>query len=103
MFAENFVLSLEKGKKMSELGLPNTTYAWIMDSNGDWKVLTPEKDCKNYFGIAVAPTLGEIPLSENGWKIFNAMRGISEISEIELRAWVWITERVLAQKEVQNA
>lgn len=98
MFPKNFVLSPETVEKMQSFSFSESYFEWDVDSENNISLFE-----KSFFqeSSITAPTLGEIQLSENGWKIFSAMRVISQISE-KLRAWVWITERVLAQKEVQN-
>ena len=100
MFPKNFVVSPETGQKMQSLGFEKSFFVWAKDRYSDLG-LTNYDICQDVNAI-IAPTLGEITLSENGWKIFNAMRAFSELSEIELRAYCWITERILTKKEVEN-
>lgn len=105
MFTENFFVTHSTAKKMASLGFEKAVFRYIQDENGDIEVHESKKPIGlNALKTAVyAPTLGEIELSANGWKIFESMRNFSILPEIELRAYVWITERILlGKKEVCN-
>jgi hypothetical protein len=107
MFPSNFFVSYDTGKKMASLGYEKSMYRYFKneESYNDIEILESNKPLSmNQLKTAVpAPTLCEIPLSENGWRIFTSLRPFSILPEIELRAYVWITEKVLlGKKEARN-